>query len=253
MTKKLLTMLVAAVCLVSAAGVSAGDYQSVVTDDIWVYPYGGPASTLRAWGDGTNSVAPVYPAGSEYEHTFSYSYLKWDLTSIGPGNYTVLRAHLTVTNVANAGYTLEAAQANPLEARAVGSNFSEATWSYDAPTNPNPGGLFGNGDMSNYSPTSEFSITVDLLSGPSDFAAYFNSAVNGDGRVALALASAKIASQSGDAPYKLWSKDDLGHEASAPILHIEYAPVPEPGSLLVLSAGLTGFMGVLPRFVRRRR
>jgi hypothetical protein len=231
------------------AGAAFADaYSSRTSADIWVYPYGGKTSTLRAWGDGTSSVAPTYPfAGSGYDHYFSYSYLGWDVSSIADGNYVVTGATLTLTQVSNCGYTQAAAEEKPIEARALDQTLSEASWSYGASTNQNPGGLFGTGSMANYDATSQFDIVIDLLAA-GDFQSYFNSAVNGNNQIALALTSAKLADMSGNAPFKFWSKDDLGNEAYAPLLSVQYAAVPEPGSLIALA---TGVIGLLPRLRRK--
>ncbi len=210
--------------------------------DVWVYdratdPKFDPI--LRVWGDGTNSYNKNgYPPGE----TFSHSYLMFDLSSIAKQDYFVTKATLTL-RMRPATYTLAAAQANPLEARALGTGWSESTWDYLG-NNPNPRDTrYGVGDLTNYSQSGEWTMTLDLLGG-TGFEAGFNGAVKGDGKLALAMTSSILVAGQGGAPYRFYSRD-YGVPGTAPVLDLEFAPVPEPLTLLAF--------GGLALLARRRR
>jgi hypothetical protein len=232
-------------------------YQASPTDDVWVYSFAGDQTTdgfLRAWGNGVTSIGPNPP-----DSNFSYSYLKWDLAAIPNGAYIVQEAKLIVTQQVNAttqpGYTQAIGNANPLEARPVGTNFDEVNWDFTDPANPVPGDpRFGIGDLSNYvapgTPNvTGFEIPIDLLAGGSNFNAYFNAAVNSDDALALALTSKLLPTTQGGPTYRLYSKDNplqLG-----PSLFIRYQAVPEPGAVATL--GAFALFGGLAALRRRRR
>lgn len=237
-----------------AAPVGAQVYQSAPTDDVWVYEFAGDQTTdgfLRTWGDGVSPLAPSYPQGSNWSH----SYLKWNVASIGSGNYRVTEAKLLVTQQVSPtqpGYTLAQGNVNPLEARQVGTNFEEDTWTFGDPGNPIPGATrFGTGDLSNYVPkgtagVSGFQIALNLLA-EGDFSTYFNSAVNGSGELGLALTSLINPAGPTGATYRTFSKDSP--TGLGPQLVLRYQAVPEPSGIAFIAVGGLSALACL----RRRR
>jgi hypothetical protein len=230
-------------------------YQSAPTDDVWVYDFAGDQTTdgfLRAWGNGVSSLAPSYPQGPEWSH----SYLKWDISGIGAGNYLLTEAKLLVTQQVSTttqpSFTQAQGNANPLEARPVGINFEEDTWSFLDPNNPTPGTTrFGTGDLSQYIPrgtagVNGFQITLDLLA-EGDFSSYFNTAVNGSGELGLALTSKLNPAGPGGATYRLYSLNSP--TGLGPQLLLRYQAVPEPSAAALLAVGSLSALVCL----RRRR
>ncbi|MCC6484625.1 MAG: PEP-CTERM sorting domain-containing protein [Armatimonadetes bacterium] len=242
MIRRFASTLAVAVFVGLAINAHAATYQSIDSADIWYYPFGSGSADLRIWGDGVNALSPTYPSG----HTTSHAYMKWDMSSIPAGSYTVQSAKLVVTQQ-TPGFTLQEGLDSPLEARQLGSNFDESTWDFYAAGNPTPGAVYGTSDLSNYNASGPFQIEINLLSGPADFAAAFNQAVNGNQQLALAATSKiALAGPGGSTYYRLYSNET---PTSAPQLVVQYAPVPEPSSLLALAGALTGAVGLL----RRRR
>jgi hypothetical protein len=195
------------------------------TDDVWVYehsvdPGGDPIS--RVWGDGTRSFRDTYPPGQE----FSYTYLRFDLGSLTGTSYQVESAVLRITS-RPAGYSRQAALDNPLEARALGKDFTEATWNYADPTNPNPLGLFGSGDMSGHSTASDYVIPIDLNKNRSLFGQAFNTAVRSDKKFKVALTSRLRVNDMGGQPYRLYTRD-FPLVVRQPLLELTLRPGPEP-------------------------
>lgn len=239
--------LAASLCVGLSVAASGQTYRSTPSDDIWVYGRaadGGGDPFLRVWGDGRNSRSDRFPPGDEH----SYSYTKFNLGGIAPGPYFVTRAELKVRQRTTVGriYTKADAEANPLEARALGTNFSEDTWNLFDPNTPAPGDLvYGTSSMANYNDTQDFDIVIDLLATPGAFEAAFNSAVNGDGQVAFALTSKLLVSGQSGFPYRLYSKES--GLSVAPELTIEYQVVPEPGLMAAMGLGLAALAA------RRRR
>jgi hypothetical protein len=230
-----------------SAGAQA-TYQQRPTDDIWVYSNSSDPSfdpLLRIWGTGT-STGSGYPPGGDW----SYGYLKWNVSTIpvlGAGQYyQVTEAVLTATSQRAIGYTLTDAIANPLEARPLGTNFSELTWLYDDANNPAPGDpRFGIGDMSAYSTTVVYTIPINLLTGPGDFQAHFNQAI-GSGELGLALTSSMPAVQQGGKFYRIYSKDDPGNRG--PSLRVAYRPVCDVTGVIELQEAQNGAQAVTLEF-----
>lgn len=235
---KLLRFFLVASCLTTLSSLQAQSYSSAPSNDLWVYSHAqdpGGDAVLRVWGDGTSSYNPSWPPGD----AFSHGYLKFDLSGIALGTYDLTSATLTVTHrVTAAGtFTKEVADANPLEARALGTNFSEGTWNYNDPSNPAPQStVYGNGDLSQYNSAASFQIPINLLG--ADFNAAFNAAVNGDQQLAIALTrTMPVSGMVGSSPYRIYSKD---HSVSSEfsILDLQYQVVPEPRTLIALTAGI---------------
>jgi len=202
-----------------------GVYAATPSDDVWVYgnagdPAGDPI--FRIWGMGNSSINPTYPPGD-----YSYAYLKWNLAAVpqlAAGQYyRITEATLTVTSQRASNYTLATAQQNPLEARPLATNFSEATWNYDD-ANPNPDdSTFGMGDTANYSASVVYRIPINLLAATGAFQTQFNAQFAANGQVGIALTSSIPAIQMGGAFYRIYSKDDPG--GRRPTLRVAYEPV----------------------------
>jgi hypothetical protein len=223
-------------------------YQQPPTDDIWVYPNAGDPAfdpILRIWGTGT-STGSGYPPGGDW----SYAYTKWNLATIptlGEGQYyQITEAVLTVTSQRATAYTLADAQANPLEARPLGTSFSELTWLYDDTNNPAPGDpRFGIGDLTAFSTAAVFSIPINLLTGPGDFQTHFNAAL-GSGELGIALTSSMPAVQQGGKFYRLFSKDDPGNRG--PSLRVAYRPACAISGVISLEDAVDGAQSVTLEF-----
>jgi hypothetical protein len=239
--------------LALSAGAGAQTLSLRPTDDVWVYehavdPGGDPVS--RVWGDGTRSFKETYPPGQQ----FSYTYLRFDLSSLTGRSYRVDSATLFITS-RPAGYTRQQALENPLEARLLDKDFTEATWDYTDPSNPNPLGLFGLGDMRGHSQTSDYAIPIDLNQNRSYFGQALNSAVNADKTLKIALTSRlRVDSMSGQ-PYRIYTRD-FPLLPKQPRLELRLRPGPEPigGPTPVPEpATLAGILGLATFALRKRR
>jgi len=193
------------------------------TADIWVYANAsepGSDEYLRIWGlEGRGAPAD---AGDAQE--MSFAYMKWDLSSI-PSDKKLTKATLTLTNIANPGYTLDQAKAAPLQARPVGIAFEEKTWTYDMLgkllPDKEPEHIFGTGYPATLTPDKTNTIVIDLLKGPGDFRTALGSALK-DKSIALALTSGiDMASLGRTGIYKLFSKDSK-EEAARPTLTLDF-------------------------------
>lgn len=199
-------------------------YQAQPTDDVWYYDNAfnpGLTAILRCWGDGTHAVDPT---GARPALNFSYSLAKWSLASFRAGvNYQLLEARLIVTQTQPPGYTAEEGTQYPLEARDLShTNFSEATWDYNASDNPYPGAtIFGTGSMANYRLDAPFAIPIDLLANGDAFETYFNQAVSTTGELGIAFVSTmNPAQQGGTRFYRFYSRNDAG--GRGPLLQLVY-------------------------------
>jgi len=179
--------------------------------DVWVYANAsepGSDEYLRIWG--LEGRGPPADAGDAQE--MSFAYLKWDLASL-PAGKKLTKAVLTVTNIANPGYTLDQAKAAPLQARPVGTTFDEKTWTYDMIgkllPDKAPEHIFGTGFPTALTPDKPNGIEIDLLKGPGDFGKAVAAALaSGDKSIGLSLTSGiDMASLGRTGIYKLFSKD----------------------------------------------
>ncbi len=211
----------------------AATYNAQPTDDIWVtFMAGNPAGDeyLRTWHNTAEPyIDPNYP-GNPANFFSAFSYMKWDMSGIPAGYYQINSATLTVVNIP-AGWTLSHGQSNPLEMRSIAPAFSEISWNYWNTTNPAPGGVYGEGDLSNYSSTTPFTITTDLLAGSTlgrveaDFISAFNEAITTTGELGIAASSTMpLAGMGGPDPYKFQSRDHAS--GTGPVLSIDYSLVP---------------------------
>ncbi|GIV06636.1 MAG: hypothetical protein KatS3mg016_2211 [Fimbriimonadales bacterium] len=198
-------------------------YQAQPTDDVWYYDQAfnpGFTAILRAWGDGQHAVDP---SGARPALNFSYSLAKWQLSGIPAGRqYQVIRAQITVVQTQPPGYTRDEGEQFPLEARPLShTNFTEASWNYNAPNNPEVGTtLFGESLMSNYRTDAPFAIPIPL--NVELFEPYFNEAVNqNNGALGIGFVSRmNPADASGTRFYRFYSRNDSG--GRGPVLQVVY-------------------------------
>jgi len=198
-------------------------YQAQPTDDVWFYDNAfnpGFTAILRVWGDGQNAVDPTgaYPA-----QNFSYSLAKWNLQGILAGRrYQVLAAQIVVVQTQPPGYTRAEAEQSPLEARNLShTDFTEASWDYDAPNNPYPGEtVLGTSRMTNYRTDAPFAIPIPL--DREVFEPYFNAAVNENGgELGIGFVSRMSpGGQGGQRFYRFYSRNDAG--GRGPVLQVVY-------------------------------
>jgi hypothetical protein len=157
---------------------------------------------------------------------FSYSYLKWDVSTLPKTLGKVTEATLVLTLIADPGYSVADAKATPLEVRPLKPDFSEKGWEYGKADKlfPPAGAksLFGSGYPKELKHDGkEIQLAIDLMKGPGNFAQYLKDA---RGALGLALTSAMDPSASDrTSVYKLYSKDAEKKEFR-PVLHIVVEP-----------------------------
>lgn len=198
-------------------------YQAQPTDDVWYYDQAfnpGFTPILRVWGNGTSALDP---SGARPGLNFSYSLAKWRLSGIPAGRrYQVIRAQITVVQTSPPGYTRQEGEQFPLEARPLShTNFSEQTWNYNAPNNPEVGAtIFGESRMTNYRTDAPFAIPIPL--DVELFEPYFNAAVNqNNGELGIGFVSRMDpGGQGGSRFYRFYSRNDSG--GRGPVLQIVY-------------------------------
>ena len=200
----------------------AGSASLVPTDDIWVYPHASDQKDayLRVWGAEGGAVAP----GADAMDSFSYSYLKFDLAKV-PADAKIVGATLTLTHIADPGWTAALTKDSPIEVRAVVAGFSEKTWDYANASKWLPA-ADSKSVLGAFSPQpgeagKTIQVTIDLLKGPGDFRAALAKA-KADGALGLALTSTMdpaVAGRSG--VYKFYSKDEE-KESRRPTLSLRW-------------------------------
>lgn len=212
--------MLAALALLSTAG-ALGIQDLTPTDDIWVY---GQASDqkdayLRVWGSGGAELA----ASSADMEQFSYSYLRFDISKVPAGK--ISGAKLVLTHVANPTFTLGQAVKAPLVARPISAEFTEKTWDFGMAETIKPDGalkaIFGKGSPETLpSDDKEFTISLDLLKGPNDFASYLRNAQAAKKALAISLSSSMdVAGEGKRTFYKVFSKD-ADSAAKRPVLRL---------------------------------
>jgi hypothetical protein len=193
---------------VSQLSRGTGFYMSP-SDDIWVYAHASDPQKdefIRAWGANGRSI----PIPGDDPASSSWSLLKWDLSGFSD-KAKIVEAQLIFHAAPGAGYTTTDAQAAPLEARPVKSNFNETRWDYAdsgefAPIGTE-GETFGESAPPEVNPNG-FKIVIDLIRGPVDFKEYFNKAIKKDKTFAIAISSRIDPSTLGrEGIYKVYSKD----------------------------------------------
>jgi hypothetical protein len=195
----------------------------IPTDDIWVYPHASDPQKdayLRVWGAEGHDVAKDLGEMQD----LSYSYLKFDLSTLPEGKITV--ATLTVTHISGPGYDLAYSKQNPLRARPLPPDFSEKGWDYSKAESilPEAGdkAILGTGFPETIpGGDKEFPIVVNLLKGPNDFNNYVKTVRASKAKaMALALTASLDVEESGQkCIYKFYSKD-CENPAKRPVLKL---------------------------------
>ncbi len=184
----------------------------VPKETVWVY---GNASTpadgtfLRAWGtDGKSCPGPGEDVGE-----FSFSYLKWDLSSL-PADAKLVSAKLVANNIPDPGFNLESSKKAPLEARAIEGEFEAKTWTFDLASKVRPvsgkPGIYGTGSPAEIKAGAPVEISIDLLKGSSDFKKALQVAVGSTHHtLAIAITSALDPSVEGrTCVYKVYGQNE---------------------------------------------
>ena len=198
-------------------------FQAQPTDDVWYYDQAfnaGFTPILRVWGNGEHAVDPT---GAPPALNFSYALAKWRLSGVPAGRqYQVISAQITVVQTQPPGYTQTEGEQFPLEARPLShTNFTEQTWDYNAPNNPEIGAtILGESLMRNYRTDAPFAIPIPLS--PEAFEPYFNAAVNqNNGALGIGFVSRMDpGGQGGTRFYRFYSRNDAG--GRGPVLQVVY-------------------------------
>jgi hypothetical protein len=175
---------------------------------------------LRVWG----SEGVAAPEGDGGTADFSFGFLKLDVSGIPAGKPT--KAVLVLFSSAPPAFDSDDLHQTPLEARELRGEFSAATWGGNTASPGSSKTVFGKavlvGELQKSKPTE---LDIDLLKGPSDFAAFLAKAeTSRDHSLYLALTSAiKPSSQSGafSGLYKLYSATHQDKE-HRPVLKLEF-------------------------------
>lgn len=214
----MITFFLATLALAAPAPVVLQTVELFPTDDVWVYPRAADQDSdeyLRIWGVGDASVASD-AVGSE---DLGYAFLKFALTDLPKGK-TLKGATLVLTHIPEPAFTVDAAAAHPIEARPMPSGFTEKTWDYAQLSKfmPDAGksAAFGKDGPGKFETAKEFTITIDLLKGPGNFAKYLEAAQIA-GPLAIALTSTISPD---DGIYKVYSKD--GPKEFRPFLRLTF-------------------------------
>lgn len=184
----------------------------VPTETVWVYANAStPAdgTYLRAWGVEGKSCPPE----GEDAGQFSFSYLKWDLADL-PKGAKITSAKLTLTNIADPGFTVETSKRCPIEVRPVVGEFEAKKWTFDMSSKVRPNGddksIFGTGFPDKIASETPVPITVDLLKGPNKFAEALDKAQGGSSHtISLSITSKLDPSADGrSCIYKLYGQNE---------------------------------------------
>ncbi|HVT14009.1 MAG TPA: hypothetical protein VHE55_17230 [Fimbriimonadaceae bacterium] len=217
--------MLAALALIALGGPTT--VELIPTDDVWVYSHASDPMKdpyLRVWGAEGKDVAKDVNEVQD----FSYSYLRFDLTTLPKGKIT--GATLTLTHLGHPGFDEAYSKLNPIKARPLPIDFREKTWDFSKIDQimPEPGDktAFGSGYAENI-PTDdkEFKITVDLLKGPNDFRKYVESGASSASKsIDFALtASLDVEEMGQSCIYKIYSKD-CENPAKRPVLKLTVEP-----------------------------
>lgn len=223
----MITALFLAVTMQTATGVSTKTeaVSLVPVADVWVYPNASEPEKdpfLRVWGAEGVSVAD---SGKDASN-FSYSYLKFDLSSLTQRGKPI-KAILTLHHVADPAFSVEDAKLTPLEARAVSPTFEEKGWAYEKaakiPPVPGKDGLYGLGFPQSIPFGKEFPIQIDLTRGDSKFLDAFEKARKEKRPLAIALTTIMEPADRGVRfVYKVYSKDTEKPERR-PVLQLVFS------------------------------
>jgi hypothetical protein len=194
-----------------------GTHTLAVTDDVWIYPHAYDQTDdplLRVWGDGSASV------GDPGEAMFSYSLVRFDVSSVKEAWAGLKKATLVVYLDAESPMTKADSTAAPLEVRFVSEAFDEKKWTFETAALHKPAAgeatLLGKGIAAPAGDGKPTKIAIDLLSGKADL----RKGLEGKKAVAFALNS-KILAGGPDGPYyRIMSKSN--EKAYQPTLVLEF-------------------------------
>lgn len=215
------TMLTTAMLMLSLAA-AQGETKLQPTDDVWVYQFAEDQTTdpyLRIWSSDGQAVGDSF----EGHLTFSYSCLKFDVSKL---EGKVKSAKLILTHTEGASYTEADSKTNPIEVRTLPNDWNESSWQYEKATKihpvKDPGSIFGVGSGNPAGGDKEFTITVDLMAGPSNFATAVDEARKSSTKTLAVSLTSKLSpeGQGEGFVYKFFSRSS-SDEAKRPQLVIE--------------------------------
>ncbi len=199
----------------------------VPTETVWVYANASSPTDgtfLRAWGrDGK-----ACPGDGEDPGEFSYSYLKWDLSSV-PADAKITSAKLELSNIPDPGFTLETAKKNPVEARSILGEFDAKTWTFDMASKVRPvstkSGIFGSGYPKEIKAGEPVQISIDLMTTPDAFGKAIKAAMASPSHLFyLSITSALDPSVDGrSSVYKVYGQKE-SKESLRPKLTLTFEP-----------------------------
>lgn len=214
-------MLTAAILMLTFVS-TPGETTLEPTDDVWVYQFAEDQTTdpyLRVWSSDGQAVGDSF----EGHLTFSYSGLKFDVSKL---EGKVKSAKLILTHAEGASYTEADSKSNPIEVRTLPSDWNEASWQYEKATKihpvKDPGSIFGVGFGNPAGGDKEFTITVDLMSGPANFATAVDEARKSSTKTLAVSLTSKLSpeGQGEGFVYKFFSRSSTD-ETKRPRLVIE--------------------------------
>lgn len=178
------------------------------TDDVWVYQFAEDQVSdqyLRVWSSDGVAVG----ASFEGHLTFSYSCLKFDLPADLPKE-GLTGAKLVLTHTPETAWTEKAGKAAPVEARMLGTGWTEKTWTYEDAQKVHPSAaestIFGTGWAAPRSDDKPFTIEVDLLEKKNVFVEALAKSLGDPSRtIAMALTS-RLTPDGENSVYKFYSK-----------------------------------------------
>lgn len=176
------------------------------TDDVWVYQFAQDQTEdayLRVWGGEEGAVGKSADG-------FSYSCLKFALPPSLPGQ-KLKSAKLVLLHGAEPNWDPENAKKNPVEVRALSSEWEEENWQFDMGAKVRPqagdGAVLGTG----FSPPNgdqPFKVEVDLMGEKGGFLAVFEAAQGSSNRqLGLALTS-KLQPDGEGSTYRFYSRNN---------------------------------------------
>lgn len=189
------------------------------SEDVWVYSHAsdpGGDSAMRIFGNGGRAVA----ASAGDLESFSYGYLKFDLTSLPKGK-KLESAELVVTPFGKPAMD-PASKDWPLEARPLKGKFEEKTWFFEMAGDVNPiaDSIYGSGVIKTTTTDDVFEIRMNLLGEKSKFAVDF---AKSPSTLYVALTSKYDASEQGmKGMYKVYSRDNKDRTVR-PRLELKFA------------------------------
>ncbi len=181
-------------------------------DDVWVYQFADDQTGdpfLRVWGNDGVAVGKSF----EGHLNFSYSCLKFDLSSINSGA-KLTSAKLVLVHAPEPGWSAEDSQKNPLEVRTLSNAWSEKAWAYEdaKKIHPSDGTDTILGTASEKPPTDDktFVFEVDLMKNSELFQKVWAESMNsGTKGFAVALTSKLEPAQAGEnTVYKFYSRSN---------------------------------------------